>query len=340
MLRIHFTPEDLTRVRVAPGPDVLWEITNSVQTLQRTDGERVFGAWRRRVRPRLPESRRLLTPLLPPHGYSPDFLTPASGDRSTLRSAVDTLLGTPRRRLRTELARLAGAARLPPWVSSLADGDTDTLARLGEALHAYQTEALVPHWRHVRADLEADRALRTRHLMDGGTEALLTSLGPDVRWRPPVLEVTYPVDQHLRLGGRGLLLQPSFFCWPAPTTLADGDLPPVLVHPIHHTADWAAPPAAAGPATGRGPLGRLLGQTRADLLRATRGGCSTVEAARMLQVTHPAVSQHMNVLRAAGLTTTVRTGGRAFHLATAEGRALLAAEDHRTGRGQGAEPRP
>ncbi|CAM5564478.1 hypothetical protein SCALM49S_09193 [Streptomyces californicus] len=122
MLRIHFTPEDLTRVRVAPGPDVLWEITNSVQTLQRTDGERVFGAWRRRVRPRLPESRRLLTPLLPPHGYSPDFLTPACGDRSTLRSAVDTLLGTPRRRLRTELARLARAARLPSWVSSLADG--------------------------------------------------------------------------------------------------------------------------------------------------------------------------------------------------------------------------
>ncbi|NED28479.1 transcriptional regulator, partial [Streptomyces anulatus] len=35
MLRIHFTSEDLTRVRVAPGPDFLWEITNSVQTLQR-----------------------------------------------------------------------------------------------------------------------------------------------------------------------------------------------------------------------------------------------------------------------------------------------------------------
>lgn len=47
MLRIDFTPEDLTRVRVAPGPDFLWEITNSVQTLQRTDGERVFGAWLR-----------------------------------------------------------------------------------------------------------------------------------------------------------------------------------------------------------------------------------------------------------------------------------------------------
>ncbi len=44
MLRIHFTPEDLTRVTVARGPDFLWEITNSVQTLQRADGEGVFGA--------------------------------------------------------------------------------------------------------------------------------------------------------------------------------------------------------------------------------------------------------------------------------------------------------
>lgn len=89
MLRIHFTSEDLTRVRVAPGPDFLWEITNSVQTLQRADGQRVFGAWRRWVRPRLPESRRLLSPLLPPHGYSPTssppppVTAPRSGPPST-----------------------------------------------------------------------------------------------------------------------------------------------------------------------------------------------------------------------------------------------------------------
>ncbi|MFJ3327243.1 winged helix-turn-helix domain-containing protein [Streptomyces griseus] len=340
MLRIHFTPEDLTRVKVAPGPDLLWEISNSVQTLQRTDGARVFGDWRRWVRPRLPESRRLLSPLLPPYGYSPDFLTPTSGERTTLRAAVDTLLRTPRPRLRAELTRLAGSTPLPGWAAALAEGDTDALARLGDALHAYQAQALLPHWRQVRADLEADRALRMRHLMDGGTEALLTGLGPGVRWQPPVLEVAYPVEQDLRLDGRGLVLQASFFCWPTPTTLADSELPPVLVHPIHHTADWAGGPGATGPATERGPLGRLLGQTRADLLRATRTGCSTVEAARLLQVTHPAVSQHMNVLRAAGLTTTVRTAGRAFHVATAEGRALLAAEDRRAGRGPGGEPRP
>ncbi|NYS17491.1 winged helix-turn-helix transcriptional regulator [Streptomyces sp. SJ1-7] len=328
MLRIHFTPDDLTRVRVARGPDFLWEITNSIQTLQRHDGEGVFGAWRRWVRPRLPEDRRLLSPLLPPYGYSPDFLTPTCGDRTTLRAAVDALLGTPRPRLRTELTLLARSRRLPGWTRALAEGDAGTLARLGDALHSYQAQVLVPHWRRVRADVEADRSRRLRSLMDGGTEGLLTSLGPDVRWRPPVLEVACPVDQHLRLDGRGLVLQPSFFCWPVPTTLADGALPPVLVHPIHHTPGWASSRDGGG---GHDSLGHLVGRTRAELLRATRNGCSTVEAARMLQVTHPAVSQHMNVLRAAGLVTTVRDAGRAFHLATAEGLALLATEDRGSG---------
>lgn len=324
MLRIHFTPEDMARVRVAQGPDFLWEIANSVQTLQRSDGQRVFGAWRRWVRPRLPESRHLLSPLLPAFGYSPDFLTPTSGDRSTLPAAVDTLLGTERPRLRAELSLLARSRRLPSWTRALAEGDGETLERLGEALHAYQAQALVPHWHQVRADIDADRARRMQSLMDGGTEGLLVSLGPGVRWRPPVLEVDYPVDQQLHLRGRGLLLQPSFFCWPAPTTLADTELSPVLVHPIHHTADWVTSSAGRRDHDG---LGQLVGRTRAALLRATRTGCSTVEAARLLQVTHPAVSQHAKVLRAAGLITTVRTAGRALHVATAEGRALLAVED-------------
>ncbi|MFB8207588.1 MULTISPECIES: helix-turn-helix transcriptional regulator [unclassified Streptomyces] len=327
MLRVHFTSDDLARVRVAPGPDFLWEISNSVQTLQRRDGEREFGAWRRWVRPRLSGSPRLLSRLLPPRGYSPDFLTPTTGDRESLQASVDVLLSTPRPRLRAELARLATPARLPGWLGELAGGDADALRELGGALRTYQREALAPHWRRVHADIDADRALRLRSLLEGGTEGLLAGLGPQFRWRAPVLEVAYPVDQDLRLRGRGLVLQPSFFCWPTPATLADGELPPVLVYPIHRTPDWCVSARGARPAPGSGPLGPLLGHTRAGVLRATRTGCSTLEAARLLGVTHPAVSQHLNVLREAGLVTTVRRGGRSFHVATAEGRALLAAED-------------
>ncbi|TXS27399.1 winged helix-turn-helix domain-containing protein [Streptomyces sp. NBC_01696] len=326
MLRVHFTSEDLTRVRVAPGPDFLWEITNSVQTLQRRDGAREFDAWRRWARPRLSGGRTLLAGLLPPRGYSPDFLTPTSGDRASLQAALDVLLSTPHPRLRTDLSQLATSLRLPGWVRSLAAGDTDALRRLGTALHTYQLEALAPYWARIRAHVDADRAVRLCSLLDRGTEGLLGGLGPQFRWRHPVLEVSYPVDQHLHLLGRGLVLQPSFFCWPTPTTLADGALPPVLVYPIHHAADWARPAPDAPPNEGSGPLGPLLGHTRAGVLRATLTGCSTVEAARLLQVTHPAVSQHVNVLRAAGLITTVRTAGRSLHVATAEGRALLAAE--------------
>ncbi|MFD4689574.1 ArsR/SmtB family transcription factor [Streptomyces sp. NPDC058463] len=327
MLRVYFTSEDLARVRVAPGPDFLWEISNSVQTLQRRDGESVFGAWRHWARPRLSGSRALLAGLLPPRGYSPDFLTPTSGDRTTLQASLDTLMSTPHPRLRTDLAHLASSPHVPGWVSSLASGDSDALRRLGDALHTYQLEALAPYWPRVRAHIEADRAVRLDSLLDRGTEGLLAGLGPHIRWRAPVLEVTYPVDQQLHLGGRGLVLQPSFFCWPTPTTLADGELPPVLVYPIHHAADWAEPAPDARPSQGSGPLGPLLGHTRAGILRAARTGCSTGEAARLLQVTHPAVSQHVNVLRAAGLITTVRRAGRSFHVATAEGRALLATEE-------------
>ncbi|NKI42606.1 ArsR/SmtB family transcription factor [Streptomyces physcomitrii] len=334
MLRIYFTSEDLARVRVAPGPDFLWEISNSVQTLQRRDGTRVFGQWRQWARPRLSDSGRLLSSLLPPHGYSPDFLTPTTGDRGSLQAAVDTLMSAPRRRLRADLAQLAASRHLPNWASPLAVGDTASLRRLGRAVHTYHLEALAPFWQHIHAHIDADRTLRLHSLRDGGTEGLLSGLGPQFRWRPPVLEVAYPIDHQLRLRGRGLTLQPSFFCWPTPITLADAELPPVLVYPIHHAPDWARPARGGGRAPdGTGPLGPLLGHTRAALLREARDGCTTVQAARLLEVTHPAVSQHIKVLRAAGLVTTVRNGGRSFHVATAQGRALLDTADAAEGIG-------
>ncbi|UNO39281.1 winged helix-turn-helix domain-containing protein [Streptomyces sp. MST-110588] len=321
MLRIHFTPEDLARVRVAPEPDYLWEIANSVQTLQRRDGAPVFGTWRGWARARLTGTRPLLSVLLPPRGYSPDFLTPSQDTPASLDTALDTLLSTPRSRLRTDLARLDATRPLPRWTSDLAEGDTETLNRLGEAIRTYHAQAIAPLWNTIHAHIDADRMLRMRSLLTGGVEGLLAGLGPHFRWKPPVLEVDYPVEKVLRLEGRGLLLQPSFFCWPAPVSLADADLMPVLVYPVPHDLDMARGPAP--PYERPHPLGALLGNTRAAVLRTAVHGCSTSELARQLGVTAPAVSQHVAVLREAGLLMTVRQAGRALHVATAEGRALL-----------------
>ncbi|MFG3257748.1 ArsR/SmtB family transcription factor [Streptomyces sp. NPDC048172] len=330
MLRVVFTSQDLARLRVAREPDALWEITNSVQTLQRRDGRAAFGPWRHAVRPRLGPESRLLASLLPPCGYSPDFLTPGPGteESPTLDAAVDTMLSTPRRTLAADLERFAADhGRVPRWADALADptarsaSATEPLRRLGGAVRAYYETAVAPYWSRVHAHVDADRNLRLHALLDGGTEGMLASLGPHFRWQPPVLEVAYPVDQELRLEGRGLLLQPSYFCWPAPVSLADPSRPPVLVYPVSHERGEAASQAGDG-------LGELLGRTRAALLRATGCGSSTTELARLLDVTGPAVSQHTAVLRENGLLVTVRKGGRSFHSVTAQGRALLQAAQH------------
>ncbi|MFE7116205.1 ArsR/SmtB family transcription factor [Streptomyces sp. NPDC057654] len=337
MLRVVFGSEDLARVRVAMGPDRMWEIANSVQTLQRRDGATAFGDWRQSVRARISREGRRLASLLPPRGYSPDFLTPtalptpgSAGDSygpDALDAEIDTVLSTPRPRLAAELTRFAAGREAPGWVGRLARGEPEALRGLGAAIRTYQAEAVAPYWPRVHAYVEADRVSRLRAMLDGGVDGLLAGLGPHMRWRPPVLEVAYPVRRTLRLEGRGLILQPSFFCWPTPVSLAADDLQPILVYPVRHDALRAA--GADDARTARdAALGALMGPTRAAVLVAALTGCGTGDVARRLGVSHPAVSQHIAVLRGAGLLVTVREAGRTLHVATAQGRALAHAARH------------
>ncbi|TJZ54346.1 ArsR family transcriptional regulator [Streptomyces piniterrae] len=318
MLRIIFTAEDLSRIRVAAGPDHMWEITNSVQTLQRRDGTTAFGAWRQSVRPRLSADSRILADLLPPYGYSPDFLTPAPGTGG-LTTAVRAVTGTPSHRLDTDLTRLAAGRRLSGWVGRLAQGRHSATDALGRAIHAFHTEALAPYWPRIRAHVEADCLIRRHAIREGGPEALLAGLGPRMRWVPPVLEVDYPVCQTLHLRGRGLTLQPSYFCWPAPVSLFDEALAPVLVYPVPHDL-WARPDARHDPVQ---VLGALMGPVRAAVLVAACTARSTGDLAGSLSVSTSSVSQHTAKLRDAGLLITVRQSGRALHITTSLGHALI-----------------
>ncbi|MFI6437296.1 ArsR/SmtB family transcription factor [Streptomyces sp. NPDC050759] len=345
MLRVHFTTDDIARVRVATAPDPLWEITNSFQALAGADAPLLFGDWRRLVRPRLRPAQGLLgllAALLPPRGYTPDFLTPDLGgsyglgglpglggspdlgDSYDLEGAVDAVLRTPRTVLRRDLTTLAASPRrarpLPSEARALADGEPSALRRLGAALRGYHRSALAPFWPQVRAQVDADRAVRTRAVLSDGTDGLLASLGPVLRWRPPVLEADYPVQRELRLGGRGLLLQPSLFCLRRPVTLAAPDLPPVLVYPIQHSLGWARPP---GRPSSSGDLAALIGRTRAAILEEVVTGRTTGELAHRLGISGAAASQHTAVLRRAGLLLSVRRGRHVLHTITPAGSALL-----------------
>ncbi|MFD7837331.1 helix-turn-helix domain-containing protein [Streptomyces sp. NPDC059761] len=343
MLRIHFTGVDLARVRMAGRPDALWETILSFHRLRDRRDARLFGEWRTETRSRLNSETRLLGALIPSRGYFPDFLTPVEGQYGW-DVGLDALRGIRPERMRRELALLGagtgvGAAfGMPSAVSGGVDGPvprrlrdfmeggTKHLPRLMGELRGYHRAAVEPYWTHIQAQIEAERAARGRALLDGGADELLASLPPMLRWRAPVLECDYPVDRDVRLRGRGLLLQPSFFCRRTAVTLHDPELPPVLVYPA---AAQLASASAAGESIRpleeqrQRTLGKLVGHTRSVVLRAIGDGATTSELARRAGVSLASASQHACVMREAGLVTTLRRGNAVLHTVTPLGAALL-----------------
>ncbi|MCP2169674.1 ArsR/SmtB family transcription factor [Goodfellowiella coeruleoviolacea] len=319
MLRIFFTPEDLTRIRIITGPHPLWELLLSLNRIRRGDGAEVFGEWRRRIRPQVPASTRLLSDLAPPSGYAVDFLTPVTPTPS-LAQGLAALRRTPRQRIDTDLSHLAAERPLPDWTRALSAGDPAGLDQLAVAANQYFAACLAPYWQQVHAHVDHERARLVRLIADGGYERVLRELHPSARWRPPVLDLDYPVDRELHLAGRGLLLVPSFFCFGMPITFRDSSLPPTLVLPIDHESGWVAGEVAD---TARA-LVALLGRTRARVLAAIGdGGCTTSELARRVGTSLATASQHASVLRQARLINSKQHGQAVLHSITTLGRALV-----------------
>ncbi|QFU87378.1 helix-turn-helix domain-containing protein [Amycolatopsis sp. YIM 10] len=317
MLKIHFSPDDLTRVKLLDSPDPLWETVLSLHQLQERNPDLLFTGWRRRTRERIGRSHRYLATLAPPVGYTADFLTPGAGF-GELEAGIEELLHTPVKLLAEDTELLAASRPMPSWSADLAAGRPAARRQLGEAVREYFAETLAPHWSSITSSVRGDAAERGRTLLRGGVERLLSTLHPAARWRAPVLEVDYPVDQELHLGGRGLVLAPSFFCWRAPVTLRNPDLPPTLVYPVARQLGWDSPPSSRS-------LDNLLGRTRASVLAAIRTapGVSTTELAKKLAISAAGASQHATVLRQAALVETRREGGTARHSVTTLGSALL-----------------
>ena len=320
MLRFHFTAEDLTRVRVAMAPDPLWEIAVSLHRLQTRDGRWAYADWYRTARVRLREAgldhvvQAFLLPVFPRARYFPDFLTPAEGAHG-LEAGLNAVLATPRGQVAEQTARLAGSVGAPSWVPRLADGEMR--GQLVQALRAYYQTAIAPYGERVGECIQAERVRHARSLLDNGTEGLLSSLAPAIRWRHPVLEVApYPEERDVHLQGRGVLLIPSYFCWNTPIALADPGLPSVIVYPLQRE------PAPASVGVGQ-PLNALLGRTRASILQATATGATTTEAARRAGVSAGTATHHTTALRNTGLISSDRRANTVLHTLTPLGAALL-----------------
>ena len=310
---------------MATVPDPLWDIALSLHRLQASEGRWAYASWFREAQKRLIDKNldrvvtELLLPLFP-STYYPDFLNPSEA-QAGLSAGIEAIVETSPARIQEEVRRFAAQAAAPAWAPRLAErGMREVVA---EGLRQYYYTAIAPYHDYSRTCLDAERATLGQTMLHGGPDGLLASLGPHMRWVPPVLYVTYPVeDRDLWLGGRGLLLVPSYFCWGAPVAQGDPTLPQVLVYSPHReTLD------SPGLFSSTAPLTALLGRTRALILRVTAGGATTGELARAAGVSAPAASQHTAALRNAGLISSHRRGPKVVHTITPLGSALLHGPD-------------
>ncbi|RPF22297.1 ArsR/SmtB family transcription factor [Myceligenerans xiligouense] len=323
MLRIHFTADDLGRVRLAAGADPLWETRLSARLVNDPVGSRAeLGRWRAAVVRDLPRQALPYLHLTPPRGYCPDFLVPEAGS-DDLASGVDAVLGTPTGRMAAELARLDVGRPMSGWVHHLAGGKRPALNGLRATITAYHRHAVAPVWERVRSAVETDRAARAHTLVTAGAQDALAALHPAATWSGRTLRVDDGrPDRDIHLAGRGLRLVPSYFCGQVPVTFADPALEPTLVLPVAH-----APYGDDRDGRATGSLSLLLGRTRAAALRALVTPVTTGALARRTATSPASASQHAAVLRQAGLVVSRRDGRYVVHTLTSLGARLLAATD-------------
>lgn len=326
MLRIYFTSEDIARTRIAMTHDPLWELVLSVHMLRGQRGDLLFTDWRRATATALRTSGQpgssvsLLSALMPTMGYFPDFLNPiVPSSPHQLEAGLEEIRMTSVATLKRDLTTMALPAPVTPGVRQIAEGDPAALRELTATMHAYYDVAIGPHRRTVDAAIEHDRAVRVREMALHGVEGLLASLRPHVEYSGGELRVPEHPDQEISLGGRGLLLVPSYFCVNHPVTMFDEKLTPVLVYPVERRHDLL--PSADGDR--RQGLSALIGPTRAAVLEAASDGRTTTDLARRVGISPGSASEQASVLREAGLIVSRRDGNRVIHQVTPLGLAML-----------------
>jgi len=327
VIRYRFGADDLLRTRFAVSP--LFEVVWSTHVLRERPPRALHRPWVAAARARLAGLDWALLDLVAngagerrSFGFVPDFITPPPVTPiADLEGELARVRATPAEQVAREIGRRFEGYEIPAVVRPLIDDPARGLVRLADTMRAYWERALEPWWPSIRALVEADIVHRARRLAAGGTIDVFAGLHRRVRWRDGVLEVEHRVDHDVDLGGRGLLLVPAAFGWPEVFTMIDEPWQPSLVYTPRGVGALWAPPAEADP----GALDALLGRRRAAILRVLRAPATTHEVAERLSASPAGVSEHLGVLRAAGLVRGRRDGRRVVYTRTAAGEQLLRA---------------
>ncbi len=316
MIAYRFGPEDLGRVRFAISP--LFEIAASLDVLRDPARHAMHAPWVATARERLAGlDLGLLEAVVPESGYRPDFVhPPPERPRAGFASELARVRATPPAQVARDLDWAYEGARRPAAARVLLDDPERGMAELTELMTAYWRLVIEPHWAAIRATLEADIAYRAGRLAEGGPLAAFADLHEEARWSEGALLIDRRYESTVELAGRGLLLVPVAFAWPQLWAMIDPPWQPAVVYAPRGVATLWEPSEHAPDA-----LADLLGRRRAAILTALPA--TTQELARRHAASAAGVSEHLAVLRRAGLVTGRREGRAVRYARTVAGDALV-----------------
>ncbi|MFG2085064.1 MULTISPECIES: ArsR/SmtB family transcription factor [unclassified Spirillospora] len=322
MYRIEVGPEDIAACRFGIAP--LLETMNALGLAAGRVPPEPLRPWVERARPRYltiagDPAVRALVFLRRRFGYMADFVgPPPARPNLTVAEQLATMRATPLDQARREVARnLRGLPEPAAVVRNVLDA-TDMVERLATGLETAWRALLEPDWPVVRSIPERDIVHRAGRLAAYGWAEALDGLSRQVRWRDGVIEVDIAGggDATRRLGGAGLMFVPVVF----------SELGLAVEQGWPYTLMYRARGVAAL-WEGRTPrdedaLAKLVGRTRADLLRLLAEPATTTWLSARLRMSVGGVGDHLAVLRASGLVTRERTGRSVLYRRTAAGDVL------------------
>ncbi|MFI5772950.1 DUF5937 family protein [Streptomyces sp. NPDC051658] len=323
---LHLDESDLLRCRFALSP--LGETQAAVRVLAQPERHGYHLPWLRLIRDTA-DGLELgpLWLLMARHGHSPDFFSPPPpGPVTTFEEEIAGVRSVDpevaRQDIALSLASRPEVLHSPAGQAMLAD-PVRTARDLADLLEQAWRVLIEPHWPRLRALLEADIAYHSRRLAAVGFERLLGELSPQLSWSESTLTIIGTQGRHTRvLGGQGLVLIPSVFCWPDAVSGFEPPWQPAIVYPARGIGGLWTEPADRTPQV----LARLLGRGRADVLCALDEPAGPSALAHRLGLAVSSVSEHLSVLRAAGLLTSRRYGHQVLYERTPLGIALAVPE--------------
>jgi DNA-binding transcriptional ArsR family regulator len=323
MIEMVLAHVDLARVRFAHSP--VRELVASLLVLQDPGHQGIHGRWRSAVRGRLGGVElELLTALAPPGRYLPSFLLPPpTAPLAVLADELAAVAASPPGVVRAELDTVREGRPLAPVLRPLYRDPAGQLPGVVEAMHRYWRAAVEPFWPRLHGLGMADLTYRMEQFANGGLARVLGRLHPDVALDGDLLQVDKPhhCSHRFDLAGTGILLLPCAFIWPAVIVECCGVDQPTITYPTRGVAElWQEAPAEQ-----IDPLSALVGRTRAALLATLGLPRTTTQLAAQLDLSPPAVSQHLKVLKDTGLVTARRRGRTVLYRRTAAAATLLEA---------------